>query len=577
MVPISSQPTMQECKNGYKKRAPRQGMLDNPGMVNVYQMGSLQTHLTANAYAKAQGEFQAALDAERAAKAAATAQLSVAVAEASACKQQLALQTQRAAAAEAAAEMAAAREAAAVGRVSKLEDELRKPRAARAAEMEQLKAVHKATFFQQVEKEVKARRKDDEQARKAEAKQAKQALEAAHKLGQQHRQEQERMGELVRLATEAALAESASLSKSVGHYKAQVARLHAAEKRRLERESPGTARQREVARVQELEDARINDEQLRAEAERLRATVVELDGCQPRARPSAGALNEDAAAAAPTAPTTLKLIAPRTARGSEAPLTARTCEHLRRLCEEAGLSFRGASTAIALVLSLFIEGGATEEMLISSVAIKQAFERLGMIDDDRERTINMASKLYWAIGADGGNKGRAIERIAYCVWCEKLGKPVARPLSASDLFANQTAANGERTLIAAVDHLGLAARYCSTITTDGTEHAVQESENTMKTLHQREAEHEEQRSAISNCCIHGKALEENAGLEAMWPGERVVGALRLLWEIVGLGEGGRRDEYRESWVVDCKFDGLLYDQTLGSLPEPTSAKWQVGA
>ena len=69
-----------------------------------------------------------------------------------------------------------------------------------------------------------------------------------------------------------------------------------------------------------------------------------------------------------------------------------------------------------------MEGGATEEMLISSVAIKQAFDRLGMIDDDRERTINMSSKLYWAIGADGGNKGRAIEMIAYCVWDEKLGK-----------------------------------------------------------------------------------------------------------------------------------------------------------
>ena len=113
------------------------------GMANVYQMGSLQTHLTANAYGKAQGEFQAALDAERAAKAMLQAQLNSAVAEASAVKQQLALQTARAAAAEAAAEAAAAREAVAVGRASKLEDEERcaeHDKAAKSAGKEAAKA-----------------------------------------------------------------------------------------------------------------------------------------------------------------------------------------------------------------------------------------------------------------------------------------------------------------------------------------------------------------------------------------------------------------------------------------------------
>ena len=79
---------MQKLTNGSFRRAPLQGMLDCPGMVNVYQMGSLQTHLTANAYAKAQGEFQAALDAERAAKAMLLAQLNAAVAEAWASKRQ---------------------------------------------------------------------------------------------------------------------------------------------------------------------------------------------------------------------------------------------------------------------------------------------------------------------------------------------------------------------------------------------------------------------------------------------------------------------------------------------------------
>ena len=61
----------------------------------------------------------------------------------------------------------------------------------------------------------------------------------------------------------------------------------------------------------------------------------------------------------------------------------------------------------------------------------------------------------------------------------------------------------------------------------------------------------------------------------MWPGERVVGALLLLWEIIKSPEGGRRAEYRESWCVDCGFDGTLFDATLGSMAKPTSSKWQV--
>ena len=63
--------------------------------------------------------------------------------------------------------------------------------------------------------------------------------------------------------------------------------------------------------------------------------------------------------------------------------------------------------------------------------------------------------------------------IAYCIWDEAKGKPVAKPLAASDLFSDQTAANGERTLLRAVVRLGLQAGLGVSNTSDGTEHAVQ--------------------------------------------------------------------------------------------------------
>ena len=77
------------------------------------------------------------------------------------------------------------------------------------------------------------------------------------------------------------------------------------------------------------------------------------------------------------------------------------------------------------------------------------------------------------------------------------------------------------------------------------------------------------------CCIHGKALEENAGMEAAFPGGYLVDALRLLWEIVHSPEGGRLGEYQRIWVKECGFSEQLFNDTLGSMPEPTSSKWQV--
>ena len=51
--------------------------------------------------------------------------------------------------------------------------------------------------------------------------------------------------------------------------------------------------------------------------------------------------------------------------------------------------------------------------------------------------------------------------------------------------------------------------------------------------------------------------------------------VRLLWEIIHSPEGARRGEYERIWADQCAFPAGLFDMSLGSVPEPTSSKWQV--
>ena len=64
-------------------------------------------------------------------------------------------------------------------------------------------------------------------------------------------------------------------------------------------------------------------------------------------------------------------------------------------------------------------------------------------------------------------------------------------------------------------------------------------------------------------------------MEAAFPGGYLVDALRLLWEIILSPEGGRKGEYQRIWVKECGFPEQFFEETLGSVPEPTCSKWQV--
>ena len=183
--------------------------------------------------------------------------------------------------------------------------------------------------------------------------------------------------------------------------------------------------------------------------------------------------------------------------------------------------------------------------------------------------------------------------IAYGKWDYVLNRPVALPLAASDLLRDQTAAHGVSLLQRAMKRAGIRDESVVASTSDGTDHAVQESEGNMEPAHEsaQAAGHrvgKEQLGMAEFCCIHGKSLEEVNGMMAAFPREFLVNSARLLWEIVGspIESGGRLDEYHKYWIEPvARKDGVVlpglpaafFDQNMLPMMEPTSAKWQVSS
>ena len=211
--------------------------------------------------------------------------------------------------------------------------------------------------------------------------------------------------------------------------------------------------------------------------------------------------------------------------------------------------------------------------------------------------------------------------VATGQWDVEAQMPIARPLAAADLFRDQSARNGMTTLEAAARRGGFRFERLVASCSDGTEHAVQESEGFCKRAQELSpprtgfGDQGRQLAQADFCCIHGKALEENGGMQAAFGDNYLVDALRLLWEVV-CGPEGRPRFYRGIWGRKVQLpprlilphpappypilshptpprpiplhqvvrrDGttlpelpvVFFDQNLRVMPEPTEAKWQV--
>ena len=281
----------------------------------------------------------------------------------------------------------------------------------------------------------------------------------------------------------------------------------------------------------------------------------------------------------------------RTCDSADAPFLGRSLEYMCRLVDESNGSFEGVATANALVLGMHFGPDVPDAMLFTAATLKNAFHRVGIAAQEADAERNQADDGPWCIAQDAGG---GTLMVATGHWDAATQQPVARPLAASDLFRDQGARNGINTLERAAERGGLNWCCCVGSCSDGTDHAVQESQGFCERTYTRAkamaggagrtADARGRPLAQADfCCIHGKALEENGGMKAAFPDNHHVDSLRLLWELTG-GPEGRPAQYRKIWEQRVqRQDGsvlpplpvALFDQNLKRMTEPTEAKWQV--
>ena len=258
-------------------------------------------------------------------------------------------------------------------------------------------------------------------------------------------------------------------------------------------------------------------------------------------------------------------------------------ELLRRLVEECGVPFSAVPTANALVLAMHMRKVPPESMLVTDKTVRSAFHRLGALDKQRrfERNTAAPEATPWAPAADAGNKGREMDMLAVSRWNDELQKPVSEALACADLLNDQSGKHLAATLVRAVLAAGLHPAGCAVgPMTDGASACsgeVGEAKLFLDEMQRRAAGavnalvHSAPRET---CAIHAKALQESRGMEAAFPGHTLESFARLVWECFSRTRGFDV-EFKQVWVKDCGLKAELYDECLGTLPEPTEAKWQV--
>jgi hypothetical protein len=258
-------------------------------------------------------------------------------------------------------------------------------------------------------------------------------------------------------------------------------------------------------------------------------------------------------------------------------------ECMRRLCEECKITFEAAATANAIILQMHLRcEKLNKNSLLQSNFVADTYIRLGVLDNHlvKRAREDLPVHTAWAIGADGGNKGREIDMIMFSAWDEKLGKAVAIPGAAADLHSDQAAKHLADTLKKAATASGFNLAGCMQVMTDGASACSGEKGeaqlflNAARVAAAADAGAPVHRSLKETCAIHGKALEEKHAMEAAFPGEVLCNFTRLVWECFSR-KCGYADFYRAIWVDKCGLPGSVYDTCLGMLPEPTESKWQV--
>jgi uncharacterized protein with FMN-binding domain len=214
-------------------------------------------------------------------------------------------------------------------------------------------------------------------------------------------------------------------------------------------------------------------------------------------------------------------------------------ECMRRLCEECKITFEAAATANAIILQMHMRcEKLTDDLLLKSNFVADSYIRLGVFDNHLSKMARDDLHVHtaWAIGADGGNKGREIDMIMFSAWDPQSGKAVAIPGAAADLHSDQAAKHLAETLKKAAGSSGFSLAGCIQVMTDGASACSGEKGeaqlflNLARSASAGDTGAPVHRSLKETCAIHGKVLEEKHAMEAAFPGEVLCNFTRLIWE-----------------------------------------------
>jgi hypothetical protein len=371
-----------------------------------------------------------------------------------------------------------------------------------------------------------------------------------------------------------------------------VARAQAAEalldKQRTVRNTQRLQERRDEGKAAELNAAR-------DETAELRARVRELEAAPPTeqrqvAGRQVGTMDEDTTKEAPLN-LTVTLVSPRVAGTND--FTARELEFIRRIIDECGMSFEAYAKANVLFMQKLLgeqlssNPRLAETFAVCNRAAESAFYNLGIRDAEIAKEKGSLDPSPYAVGMDGGNKGRAMNIIALSVWSYDERKPLLRAIACSDLLGDQTAKNSAAVVQAALERDGRRPGLLAQAITDGASAATAESAAVIAGQQEKAAAARRQgaaglppkdivvAAAKESCSIHGTVLEENHGMEAAFPQRMLEDWLRLFHELFASAEATLARVLRHIWVDVAKLPGVLYDKCLASIALATSSKWEI--
>ena len=273
------------------------------------------------------------------------------------------------------------------------------------------------------------------------------------------------------------------------------------------------------------------------------------------------------------------------------PYTPEIMELLRRIISEGKLSLHNVAILNALFYTLHTgDPSPPTTSLINEILAKQGVNKLGVYDKELASARFHGDEFRFALASDGGScQGKAqyhgsVEVAGRSGWDNTLRPDGTRvgsftePIGCRDLGADSSEKNGTDMLLWLIQDLDMPPEMLSQLEGDSTPHAVNQREDTLTALENGFVglagllkKLPTGQAVAENCYRHLTVLEENDANEAAYPKKEILNFLRMVHGVIQ----SETELYRQIWaragLPPCVFEQLK------SMPEPTTAKWEVMA